>query len=196
MLLGCQSHQLSTTGHSASEQASFAFRSSKLPSVEKHHRGICIILTCLRCPDAELLATKLLNNINRNKPVGFYGPNAPPVLNATSSECPWASITARRRAAGSIRIPAERPAAAAVPLPESPHGQQTSKSISSVSLVRIESTFFTIHSRHRRKKWWNRILKFEFCDFWEFFEIFKKASRCPSSPNWTIMVAVKLDHSN
>ena len=31
------------------------------------------------------------------------------------------------------------------------------------------------------KKWLTRILKFEFCDFWEFFEIFKKASRGPSA---------------
>ena len=38
------------------------------------------------------------------KPVGFYGPIAPPVPNAPSSECPRASIAARRRAAGSIRI--------------------------------------------------------------------------------------------
>jgi len=41
--------------------------------------------------------------------------------------------------------------------------------------------FFTTHRRHRRKQWWTRILKFEFCDFWEFFVIFKKASRGPSA---------------
>ena len=29
--------------------------------------------------------------------------------------------------------------------------------------------FFTIHRRHRHQKWWTRILKFEFCEFWEFF---------------------------
>ena len=45
---------------------------------------------------------------------------------------------------------------------------QTSKRISPVSFVRIESNFFTIHRRHRRKKWWTRILKFEFYDFWNF----------------------------
>ena len=44
-----------------------------------------------------------------NKPVGFYGPIAPPVpnapvLNAPSSKCPRASIAARRRASCSIRI--------------------------------------------------------------------------------------------
>jgi len=31
------------------------------------------------------------------------------------------------------------------------------------------------------KKWWTRLLKFEFCDFWEFFEIFKKVSCGPSA---------------
>jgi len=30
-----------------------------------------------------------------DKPVGFYGPIAPPVPNAPSSECPRASIAAR-----------------------------------------------------------------------------------------------------
>ena len=64
MLFGCQSHQLSTTEHNASELALSAFMSSKLPSVEKHRRDICMVLT-MQCPDAELLATKLLNNINR-----------------------------------------------------------------------------------------------------------------------------------
>jgi len=46
--------------------------------------------------------------------------------------------------------------------------------------------FFTIHRRHRRKKWWTGILKFKICDFCESFEIFKKASRGPS--------AADLDH--
>ena len=54
------------------------------------------------------------------KPVGFYGAIAPPVPNAPSSECPRASIAARRRTAGSIEYAAERRAAVAVPLPESP----------------------------------------------------------------------------
>jgi len=39
-----------------------------------------------------------------DKPVGLYGPIAPPVPNAPSSECRRVSIAARRRAAGSIRI--------------------------------------------------------------------------------------------
>jgi len=47
----------------------------------------------------------------------------PPVPNAHSWECPRASIAARRRAAGSVRISGERRAAAAAPLPELPQGQ-------------------------------------------------------------------------
>jgi len=39
----------------------------------------------------------------KDKLVGFYGPIAPPVPNAPSSECPRASIAARRRAAGLIK---------------------------------------------------------------------------------------------
>ena len=62
-------------------------------------------------------------------------------------------------------------------------------------LLELSGIFFTIHRRHRRKKLWTRILKFEFCDFWEFFEIFKKVSRGPSAAIWSIMVAAKLDHS-
>jgi len=66
---------------------------------------------------------------------------------------------------------------------------QTSKCISSVSFLRIESIFFTIHRRHRCKKWWTRILKFEFCDFWEFFWNFQKGvarSLCGrSGPLWS-----------
>ena len=64
--------------------------------------------------------------------------------------------------------PAKRRAAAAVPLPESPQGQ-TSKSISSVSFVRIESNFFTIQRRHKRKKMMDQ--NFEIRTMW-FLRIF------------------------
>ena len=56
--------------------------------------------------------------------------------------------------------------------------------------------FFAIHKRHKRKKWWTRILKFEFCDFWEFFEILKKRHcAVPLRPIWSFMVAAKLGQS-
>jgi len=104
-----------------------------------------------------------VNNTYQNKLVGFYGPIAPPVWNAPDLR-PLHATTPPVQSENH----AERCAAAAVPLPESPEGQ-TSKSVSSVSFVGIESNFFTIDRRHRRKKWWTRILKFEFCGFWEFF---------------------------
>jgi len=52
--------------------------------------------------------------------------------------------------------------------------------------------FFTIHRRHRRKKWRTSILKFEFCNFSKFS---KRRHTVPLQPIWTIMVAAKLDHS-
>jgi len=53
--------------------------------------------------------------------------------------------------------------------------------------------FFTIHRRHRCKKWWTRILTFKFCDFWDFLKFSKRC--CALRPIWTIMVAAKLDQS-
>ena len=101
--------------------------------------------------------------VKQNKPVGFYGPIAPAVPNAPE-------LRSQHDAAPPVQLQysGERRAAAAMPLPKSPYGQ-TSKCISSVSFVGIASNFFTIHRRHRRKKCWTRILKFEFCDFCEFF---------------------------
>jgi len=76
------------------------------------------------------------------------------------------------------------------------HRGKLQKSISSVSFVRIESKFFfTTHRRHRLKKWWTRILKFELCDFWEFLKFSKRRRAVPLQPIWTIMVAAKLDQS-
>jgi len=54
--------------------------------------------------------------------------------------------------------------------------------------------FYNTQETQTQKKWWTRILKFKFCDFWDFL-IIKKASRGPLRPIWTIMVAAKLDHS-
>ena len=36
-------------------------------------------------------------------------------------------------------------------------------------------------------------MKFEFCDFWEFFEIFKKASRGPSAADVDLYVGLFAD---
>ena len=57
------------------------------------------------------------------------------------------------------------------------------------ALFESSRNFFTIHRRHRRKKRWTRILKLEFCDFWEFFLKFSKRHHAI----WIVMVAAKLD---
>ena len=46
--------------------------------------------------------------------------------------------------------------------------------------------FYNTQKTQTQKKWWTRSLKIEFCDFLEYFEIFKKASRGPP--------AADLDH--
>ena len=60
----------------------------------------------------------VLADIHTDKPVGFYGPIAPPVPNAPSSECP--ELRSLHAATPSVQseYPVERRAAAAVQLPE------------------------------------------------------------------------------
>jgi len=70
---------------------------------------------------------------------------------------------------------------------------QTPKCISSVSFVRIESNFFTIHRRNRPKKRWTRILNSVI--FENFFKFSKRHRTVPLRSIWTIMVVAKLDHS-
>jgi len=45
------------------------------------------------------------------------------------------------------------------------------------------------------RKRWTRILKIEFCDFWDFFKFSKRRRAFPLRPIWTIMVAAKLYQS-
>jgi len=97
-----------------------------------------------------------------NKPVGFYGPIVPPVPNAPSSRIcgqnprndadatfldPHISVVDCCCSAGTPPVLTQH-ATIGGRLPE----WQTSKCISFISFVRIESNFFTIHRRHRCKK--------------------------------------------
>jgi len=103
----------------------------------------------------------------------------PPVPNAPSSQCPRASIAACCRGAGSIRISRRASCCCSSAIA----GIAIGANFKMYLLRQFCSNrvkFFTIHRRHRCKKWLTRILKFEFCDFWEFFEIFKKVLRGPS----------------
>ena len=56
------------------------------------------------------------------------------------------------------------------------------KSSRSLSHLLMSSCFYNIHMSHRRKKWWTRILKFEFCDFWDFLKFSKRRRAVPLRP--------------
>jgi len=116
---------------------------------------------------------------------------------APSSERPRASIAARRRATGSIRISRWPSCCYSSAIAGIAIGANFKiyQSISSISFLQIESNFFTIHRRHRCKKRWTRILKFDFPDVWDFLKFSKRRHVVPLRPIWTIMVAAKLDHS-
>jgi len=91
-----------------------------------------------------------------DKLVGFYDPIAPPVPNAPSSD-PWNDADATFVDPHIYcRLPLHDTATPPVLLLHATIGGrlpewQTSKCISSISFVRIESNFFTIYRRHRRK---------------------------------------------
>jgi len=63
-----------------------------------------------------------------------------------------------------------------------------------MSVLFESSQIFLQYRRHRRKKW-TRILKFEFCGFWEFLKFSKRHCAVPLRPIWTSMVAATLDQS-
>ena len=120
------------------------------------------------------------NDHNNHKPVGFYGPIVPPIPNARSSECPQASIAPRRHAAGSITISRQASCCCSNAIA----GIAIEANFKMYLLRQFCSNRVDIFLQYTgdtdAKKLWTRILKFEFCDFSEFFEIFKKASRGPS----------------
>jgi len=121
-----------------------------------------------------------------NKPVGFYGPIAPPVPNAPSSECPRASITARCRVAGSIRKSRQASCCCS-----SANAGIAIRANFKIYLLRqfcsnrvaflLQYTGNTDAKNNGPEFWNSNSVIFE-----NFFEIFKKASRGPS--------AADLDH--
>ena len=115
---------------------------------------------------------------------------------APSSECPRASIAAHRRATSSIRISRRALRCCSSAIAGIAIGENFKTYLLHQSCSNQVQIFFTIHRRHRRKKRWTRILKFEFCDFLKnFFKFAKRCCAVPLQPIWTIMVAAKLDHS-
>ena len=128
-----------------------------------------------------------------NKPVGFYGPIAPPVPSVPSSECLRASIAARRRAADSIRISRRASCCCSSAIVGIAIGANFK-----IYLLRQFCSnrvhFLQYTGDTDAKKWWTRILTCEFCDFWDIFKFSKRRRAFPLRPICAIMVATKLDH--
>jgi len=102
-----------------------------------------------------------------DKPVGFYGPIVPPVPNAPSSECPRASIAGRRRAAGSIRKCRRASCCCSSAIAGIAIGANFKiYLLRQFCSNRVE--FFYNTQETQTQKWWTRIMKFKFCDFWQF----------------------------
>jgi len=119
---------------------------------------------------------------------------APPVPNAPSSECPRASIAARRRSAGSIRTSRRASCCCS--------SATAGISIGANFKIYILRQFcsnrvdFLQYTRDTDAKMMDQNLKLEFCDFWvNFFKCSKRRHAVPLRPIWTIMVAAKLDQS-
>ena len=78
--------------------------------VELAHKTQDVAVMKQKTQNLAVTIESVKGEIKQNKPVGFLRPDwapefrTPPVPNAPSSECPRASIAARRRTAGSIRI--------------------------------------------------------------------------------------------
>ena len=59
----------------------------------------------------------------------------------------------------------------------------------------MESKFFTIHRRHRRKKMMDQNFEIRILWFLRIYKFSKRRGAIPLRPIWTIMVAAKLDQS-
>ena len=100
----------------------------------------------------------------------------PPVTNARSPECPRPSIPARRRAAGSIRISISRRASCCCSSAIAGIAIGANFKIYLIRQFCSNRAHFLQYTGDTDAKMVSRILKFEFGDFSEFFEIFKKAA--------------------
>jgi len=121
-------------------------------------------------------------------------PDYDPSSERPSLECPWASIAARHCATSSIRTSRRASCYCSNAIAGITIGANFKiYLLRQFCLNRVN--FFTIHRRHRRKKRWTRILKFELCDFENFLKFPIRRRAVPLRLIWTIMVAAKLDHS-
>ena len=143
----------------------------------------CIMWVLVSHPDLHYYQARIVVSSNCNKPVGFYGPIVPPVPNARSSECPWASIAARRRTAGSITMSRRASCCCSNAIAGNAIGAIWANF--RMYLLRQFCSnqvkiFFTIHRRYRRKKWCAP--SSEFWDFENFLTFSQRHRTVPLQP--------------
>ena len=114
----------------------------------------------------------------------------PPVRNAH-----WASIAARRRAAGSITISRRASCCCSSAIAGIAIGANFKMYLLRPFCANRVEIFFAVHRRHRRKndgpEFWNS----NSVIFERFLKFSKRRRAVPLRPIWTIMVAAKLDQS-
>jgi len=131
----------------------------------------------------------------QNKPVGFYGPIAPPVQHACSSECPQASIAARRRAAGSITISRRVSCCCSNAIAGIAIGANFKMYLLRQFCSNRVEFFYNTQETQKQKmidqNFWNS----NSVIFENFLKFSKTCRAVPLWPTWTIMVTAKLDQS-
>jgi len=153
--------------------------SAKLKTSINNHSATMQVTNC-----SQFNWIKTATNI-KYKPVGFYGAIAPqfrmPAVRNAPNFDRWTSPHRRFN---------QNMPPSVVLLQQchcrNPHRDKLQNLSPPLVLFESSRIFLQYTGDTDAKKWWTRILKFEFCDFWEFFKIFKKASRGPS--------AADLDH--
>jgi len=154
------------------------------------------ILNSIKINSLAFAGITIITDRQTNRQAGwFLRPDCAPVPNAPSSECPPASIAARRRAAGSIRISRQASCCCSSAIA----GIAIGANFKIYLLCQFCSNrvqFFYNTQETQTQKMMDQ--NFEIRILW-FFENFLKFSKrrlaVPLRPIWTTMVAAKLDHS-
>ena len=128
-----------------------------------------------------------------DKPVGFYGPIALPVTKAPSSECLQFGMPPSFDRCTPPRRRFNQNIPPSVVLLQQCHCRNRHRdklqNLPPPSVLFESSRIFLQYTGNTDAKRWTITLKFEFCDFLDFFfEIFKKASRSlcgRSGPLWS-----------
>ena len=114
----------------------------------------------------------------------FLQPNCAPSSERPSSECPWASIAARRRAAGSIRISRRASCCCSSAIAGNAIGTDFKMYLFRQFCSNRVEFFFTIHRRHRRKNDGSEFWNSNSVVFENFSKFSKRRRAVPLRPIW------------